>query len=273
MSKYKLLAADMDGTALNSKKELSPRTVAAMEKAIAEGYHVLFSTGRGISFVSPYIEQVKGMRYVISASGAEVLDVAEGRCLYKESIDPETVKYIFAAANGHYCLPVIYMNGESYGTEWTIDCADDFGLRAFESIYRQAMILTPDAFQYFMENPQPVEKINLFYAGTDDVPEILAQIKELPVRFTSITPTSLEINASGISKAKGIEALCKELGIELSEVIAVGDSMNDMEMLSVAGLKVAMGNANEEVKALCDLVCDDCDNDGVAKIIEEYLLA
>ena len=84
---YKLLAADMDGTALNDKKELSPRTVRAMEKAIAKGKIVVFSTGRGITIVKPYIDMVHGMRYALTSSGAAVLDLeALKKCDYREAI-------------------------------------------------------------------------------------------------------------------------------------------------------------------------------------------
>ena len=76
--KYKLFAADMDGTALNTKKELTPRTVAAMEKAAEQGKTVVFSTGRSISLIKPYIDMVKGMRYAVTASGASVIDLKTG---------------------------------------------------------------------------------------------------------------------------------------------------------------------------------------------------
>lgn len=271
--KYKLLAVDMDATALNSNKQLGKKTIEAMEKALAAGRHVLFCTGRGISFVSPYIEQVRGMRYAVTASGAEVLDVEQGESILKCSLDPETVKYIIAAAMGSYCLPVIYMNGESYGTAWTVDNTEDFGLKAFEPIYRKRMILCEDAFAYFMENPQPVEKLNLFFADNSTAAELLPRIKELPMRFTTLTSHSMEINAVGVSKARGLEVLCKRLGLTMDECICAGDAQNDIEMLRAAGLAIAVDNASREVKDICDAVVSDCDNDPVAEIIEQYCMS
>lgn len=268
---YKLIAIDMDNTALNSKKELSDRSIKAMSAAISQGKHVVFSTGRGVSLVLDYMDMVPGMRYLISASGAEVLDVPGKKTLYKKSIDAETVKHILAEAAGGYCLPVIYMNGESYGDSWTVDSAADFHVGAFEPIYRKRMVILDDCFGYFMQNTQPVEKINFFYADAD-APAVYEKIKDLPISITSYTPKSLEINASGISKAKGLEVLCTYLGISAAECIAVGDSMNDEELFRCAGLKVAMGNATDKLKSMADIITDDCENDGVAKIIEQYLL-
>ena len=107
--KYKLLAADMDATALNSKKELTPANVNAMEKAIAQGKTVVFSTGRSISLVKPYIDMVRGMRYAVTGSGASVIDTQTGKKFLYETIDPETVKYIAARAAG-YVMPIFFID-------------------------------------------------------------------------------------------------------------------------------------------------------------------
>lgn len=107
--KYKLLAADMDATALNSKKELTPANVSAMEKAIAQGKTVVFSTGRSISLVKPYIDMVRGMRYAVTGSGASVIDTQTGKKFLYETIDPETVKYIAARAAG-YVMPIFFID-------------------------------------------------------------------------------------------------------------------------------------------------------------------
>lgn len=270
---YKLLAADMDGTALNDKKELSPRTVRAMEKAIAKGKIVVFSTGRGITIVKPYIDMVHGMRYALTSSGAAVLDLESGEKLLHKKIDPETVKMIIAQASGRYVMPIIYNDDASYSTAWCVDCCEEFAHKTYEPIYRQCLTIVDDAFNAFMENPRPIEKLNLFFADENEAEEVYERIKELPIRFTSKTAKAFEINAPGVSKAEGLKVLCKRLGIELSECIAIGDSSNDEEMLACAGLKVAMANGSERVKAIADVVTDDCNNDGVARIIEEYLLA
>lgn len=90
--------------------------------------------------------------------------------------------------------------------------------------------------------------------------------------ITSHTARSIEINASGVSKAKGLRALCKALGIDMSEVIAVGDAQNDEQMLKAAGLKVAMANGSDTVRSIADVIVPDCNSDGVAAAIEQYLL-
>lgn len=269
--KYKLLATDMDSTALNSKKELTPKTVSAMEKAIAQGKTVAFSTGRSISLVQPYIDMVRGMRYVITGSGASVIDTFTGEKLFYKTLDPETVKHICAAAAG-YVMPIFFINDKTYSSAWCVDNCADFGLSAYEPIYRRGMTLVDDAFAFFMQSPAPVEKLNLFFADDGDADVVYERIKSLPVCFTSRTAHSLEINAVGVSKAKGLKTLCDRLGIGMDECVAMGDAQNDEEMLAAAGLKVAVANASARVKAMADVIAPDCESDAAAAVIEQYLL-
>ena len=98
------------------------------------------------------------------------------------------------------------------------------------------------------------------------------RIKDLPVKFTTRTSHSLEINASGVSKAKGLKALCKRLGIDISECMAIGDAENDEELLSAAGFKLSMANGSDKVKSISDVTVPDCDSEGVAAAIEHYFL-
>jgi len=270
--KYKLLATDMDGTVLNDKKELTPRTVAAMNKAIAQGKYVMFSTGRSISLVKPYIDMVQGMKYAITCSGASVIDLETNEKLLYKTMDPETVKHIIAAASGSYAMPIMFRNDKSYGQRWCVEDCAGFGVAAYEGVYRSCMQIVDDIFADFMEHPCELEKFNLFFGNDYEAGEIYEKIKELPLTFTSFTKHTLEINASGVSKAEGLKAVCNRLGISLDECIAVGDAENDEEMLTCAGLNVAVANGTDKIKALANVITDDCNHDGVAKIIEQYLL-
>lgn len=261
----------MDSTALNSKKELTPATVRAMERAIEQGKTVVFSTGRSISLVRPYIDMVHGMRYAVTGSGTSVIDTYTGDKLHYETIDPETVKHILAHAAG-YVMPIFFIDDKTYSSSWCVDNCAEFGLTAYEPIYRQCMELVDDAFAMFMADPKPIEKLNMFFAEAGETDALYEQIKTLPVSFTSHTARSLEINASGVSKAKGLRTLCKALGIDMSECIAIGDAQNDEQMLKAAGLKVAMANGSDTVKSIADVIAPDCDSDGVAAVIEQYLL-
>jgi hypothetical protein len=92
------------------------------------------------------------------------------------------------------------------------------------------------------------------------------------LEITNSTPTNLEINPLGVNKAYGIGEVCKLLGIEMSQVVAVGDSLNDLAAIQAAGLGVAMGNAQETVQQEADAVVASNNEDGIAEVIEKYIL-
>ena len=91
MKRYTLLTADMDGTVLNTRKEITPRTAGAIHQALADGWEVLFATGRCLAEVRPYLADFPDMRYLLCHSGATVTDLRTGQDLCSLPIDPETV--------------------------------------------------------------------------------------------------------------------------------------------------------------------------------------
>ncbi|UUZ89859.1 HAD-IIB family hydrolase [Paenibacillus sp. P25] len=111
---------------------------------------------------------------------------------------------------------------------------------------------------------------------TENAESLAAIRKELEswgkLEITNSHPCNLELNPLGISKASGLEQVCGLLGITMAEVIAMGDSLNDVSMIRAAGLGVAMGNAQEEVKRIADQVTVSNEEHGVARIIREHLL-
>ncbi|MNI76727.1 Sugar phosphatase YidA [compost metagenome] len=92
------------------------------------------------------------------------------------------------------------------------------------------------------------------------------------LEITNSSPSNLEINPLGINKASGIREVCKLLGLEMSQVVAVGDSLNDLAAIQQSGFGVAMGNAQEVVKQEADAVVATNNNDGIAEVIQKYIL-
>lgn len=92
------------------------------------------------------------------------------------------------------------------------------------------------------------------------------------LQMTNSSPVNIEINPAGVSKASGVAEVCKLLGIEMSEVVAVGDSLNDLAVIEAVGLGVAMGNAQEQVKEAADLIVASNNEDGIVEVIREHIL-
>lgn len=269
---YKLLAADMDGTALNSQKILTSATVAAIKEAIAKGKHVVFATGRPLSLIRPYLAQVGDMRYALTCSGSSVLELNSGRSLLHSPISSETAKKLVETIKGRDIMPMYYRGGECFANLGDVNRCAEFGLQAYEPIYRRCMNMSEDVLADFLRNPSDIDKMNIHFRSEDDTREVMASLSPLPICFSTVSPLSLEINAAGVSKAKGLTMLCEELGISLSECIAVGDADNDAEMLEVVGMAAVMGNGQDEVKKIADYIAPDCDSDGLVSVINNFLL-
>jgi Cof subfamily protein (haloacid dehalogenase superfamily) len=219
------------------------------------------------------MDQVSGMRWAVTAAGGAVNDMLTGERIYSCEIDPETAKWIIAAAAGTDVFPLIFINDAAYCPGWAEDRAEEFHVAPYAEMYRKYMTKVEDVFEFFMENPAGVQKFNLLFTNPQEKEEVYERIKLLPVSFTTNTRFSMEINAPGVSKANGLKKLCGRLGISMEECAAVGDADNDLEILRAVGLGIAMGNALPRVKEAAGAVVSDCDHDGAAEAIERFLLS
>ena len=98
-------------------------------------------------------------------------------------------------------------------------------------------------------------------------------LEDLPVVMSYAEESMLELSPAAVDKGIGLEMLCKYLSIPVEETIVVGDSFNDLPILRKAGLSVAVANAREQVRELCDVMVTDNEHDGVREAIETYLMA
>ncbi|TMV47346.1 HAD family phosphatase [Paenibacillus mesophilus] len=245
MGRYKLIALDMDGTLLNSEHEVSEENRAWMFKALDAGITVMLSTGRGVQNVYPYTDKLNLNTPIVAVNGGEVYR-APGDLLVRHTLDVESIRAMHAMAVRYDTWFWAYAVEGVFNKEtWTDDLNSLQWLK----------------FGYFTDHDENRARI-LSWLQEQDRYEI-----------TNSHPHNLEINPKGISKASGIAEICRLLGIGMSEVVAMGDSLNDMTMIREAGLGVAMGNAQDALKAAADLVTVTNNEHAVAKIIRDYVLA
>lgn len=244
MTNIKLVALDMDGTLLNSDAEVSDYTAKTIAKTLEQDVLVVLSTGRWLKSCYPYAEQLKLPSYIITCNGGEIWTA--NKELYDQTLlSVEKVEKIW------------HLSQEIGMNTWIVSTDD---------VYYDSR---PDNFA--------AHKWLKFGARSDDKAKLDKMVKELSyfddLELTNSLPTNIEANPKGVSKANALEKVCKELGITMNEVMAVGDSLNDIKMIQEAGIGVAMGNAQEAIKKVADHVTDTNDNDGVAKAIERFVLA
>ncbi|SEC66056.1 Cof-type HAD-IIB family hydrolase [Paenibacillus sp. GP183] len=245
MGKYKLIALDMDGTLLNEEKLISIPNRKAILSALETGVTVIFSTGRGVQSAMPYVEELGLQTPIVTVNGSEVWKTP-GELLKRHLMPAEQVRKLHELAVKHDTWWWAYAVTGMYNTEkWTDDIDGTQWLK----------------FGYYTEDAAVLSEIRRSVEAWD------------VFEITNSHPSNIELNPKGVSKASGIAEVCKILGIQMSEVIAMGDSENDIAMIRSAGLGVAVGNAQEGVKRIADITTVTNDEHAVARIINDYILA
>ncbi|MCI8326151.1 MAG: HAD family phosphatase [Lachnospiraceae bacterium] len=273
MHKYKLIAFDMDGTLLNSKKEISRRNLSAIHKAVEKGKVIILSTGRGLTELKEYQGILKEVQYFNCANGALGFDQKNRQVIHSKALDIETVKRLIEISLKEDAM-IHLMTKESVFQKDQVVQMQKYGLGDYQATYTGEAVEWENLAKEYYKNPFPVEKYSVHHTSEESRARTEKRIVEagLEVELVYADKTSLEVSERGVNKGWGIQRICEYLNIPIEDTIAVGDSDNDYTALEVAGFAVAMGNANEKIKKVADVVVGDNDHDGCAQVIEEYVL-
>ncbi|MBQ5430641.1 MAG: HAD family phosphatase [Lachnospiraceae bacterium] len=275
MKKYRIAALDMDGTMLNSKKEVTPQVQKAMNDALDRGVCVVINSGRNIGELREYWDLFPKMRYVNCVSGALVYDRIEKKAVYEKPLSGELVSAIFDLMEKQSYEVMYHMHSvESIVQKGSIERMKQFNMEHFQKMFRRISLQLDDLREDYLREGFPVYKVNLYHSCEADRLATRKAIREagLPVVLADSEHTSLEISPEGVTKAAGLAHVAQSLGLSMEDVMCVGDADNDRDALKASGLAVAMGNAKSGIKALCDVTVADCDHDGVAEAIETYCI-
>lgn len=271
MSKYKLIAFDMDGTLLNSEKKISRDTLEAIHEAFATGKEVVLSTGRCVVELEEYFQDIPELRYLICTSGALVYDLKEKKTIYAKKLPVEAVQRILEAGKQEVCMEHI-LTVDSITQADKIPRMNIYNMSHHQPMFERVATGVEDIHSWYSWYGAPVEKAILHHASIEGRERSRQRLKDLDIEMVDSEIASLECSARGVTKGIGLEKLCGHLGISMEEAIAVGDADNDLDVLKHAGLAVAMGNANTHVKEISDVCVQDCDHDGCAEAIRKFLL-
>ena len=267
----KLLFFDIDGTLADISGKPSQTVVQAIRSARSRGNKAFLSTGRTELMIPDAVAAI-GFDGMICNAGARVN--AEGQELFDRPMTEDLTSLIIAALEPeavHFsleCQDCLYereMIPEGFSKEALINASSELQ-RIFQT--RQPPIPRYPVSCY---TGQPVYKIPFFSSSVETIGRLEKQLSPFAHvdRFSSPFPTSgllaAEVSAQGVDKGSAIRIICRHYGAELHDCVAFGDSMNDAQMLKIAGIGVAMGNAPDEVKVLAGRVCESLSEDGVAK--------
>ena len=261
----KLFVSDIDGTILVSGKKISARNIQAVQKMVAAGITVTIATGRMYSAALPIAKELGVNVPIITYNGA-LIKSTEGEILHSEYLPKDLIIDIvnFFERQNWYI--------QSY--------SNDKLFYAFRNDYSNLYETTQKVqgkeigWQGLRENTENVCKL---LGVNANLAETLERVKLVKTEFgerisvTKSHPQFIEMMMPGVSKAAAVKILAEKLGVEKSEVMAIGDSDNDLQMLQAAGQSIAMGNATENIKSACTFVTGDCADDGFADAVEKFV--
>lgn len=273
MSKYELIALDMDGTLLNSELKLSEGNRCAVERAFQAGKQVILSTGRCLSEIRDTLKLLPQIRYLVCENGSCVYDCKYDHTIHVEPVPVEEIKYILELVRGERCVIQVFHENQSYFYQPDDRWTDAYRVGNYRGVFNRCSIWDAKLFDRYGERPFRIEKINLYFDNLRTRDQIYTILEGRPLKLSVSIGYMIEVVSAKADKGIGLKKLCDHLGLDVAATIAMGDSANDLEILRAAGFSAAMGNACPEAKAAADIVTVDCDHDGVAKVIDEYLLA
>ncbi len=283
-AQYELIALDMDGTLLDSGQRISPRAGAAIRALLERGKQAVFATGRCRPQLEEYLESFPGMRYLICENGACVCDLKTGEDLFRRPLAPEAVLQVMDvvwqvmdAVEGEDVLVTFFIGNRSFMDEKSFLRLEEFGLRSYRPVFAKSTVRVEDLFSFYRDRPLEVEKIGLFFRGKrggggSASVRVQERLRRLPLTLAASASGNLEITAQDVNKGTALALLCGHLKLPLSAAAAVGDGANDLTLLRLAGLGIAMENAPAAVRAAAAETVPDCDHDGAAIAMERYML-
>jgi Cof subfamily protein (haloacid dehalogenase superfamily) len=264
-STIKLIAADVDGTLLNSKKELTSEVIRAVNAVKERGIFFTIATGRDIRGLRFFHDLLSPGVPVITYNGAELRAADSGELISSLCLPEKSALEIIDGGLSRGFSVIVWSRGELYIAQpgkYSCGYADMYGIR-----------------EKPLKDPAELSKngiTKVIWAGEANViRELENELNKSPIPGSECCTSDvsyLEFMSKGVNKGYGLRAAAEKLGLQPWEVMAIGDGHNDLPMLHWAGVSVAMGNASPEVKSASRFVTESCDRNGLALALEKLVL-
>lgn len=279
-NQFKLVALDLDGTLFNSQSSISDKNKKAIKAASNAGTTFVIATGRPYSGLPLDDMNELGIKYAITTNGAAVYKVPEKECLLESCMPWEQTADL---VDELLALPIhmdLFMDGNAYTPDVCKTAIEHMTHlpKELKEYILSTRKLIPDITGLLRREKLPVQKVTMNFPLAEDG-SVLYRDKAISIlnRYPDVYYLSggfgnLEFTLKGISKAKGLTFLCDSLNIPIEQTLACGDSENDLDIIKAAELGIAMDNAMDNVKSAADEAAPSNDEDGVAAIIEKWVL-
>lgn len=265
---YKIMVLDLDGTLTNSKKEISKPTKEALLDIQKRRYKVVLASGRptpGILKLANELELENYGGYILSFNGGKIIDCKTNEVIFEKALPKEVIPELHKIAVEENVGIISYD-----ATRVVVGNGIDEYIE-YEAKLNGLEFVVVDNFPTYLDFP--VNKC-LMTGNHERLVKVQERLKNKYNSYLSIyfsEPYFLEIMPQNIDKAQSLLSLLSTLGISAEEMICCGDGFNDISMIEIAGLGVAMENAQELVKEAADYITLSNDDDGILHVIKEFL--
>lgn len=267
MSKVRLIALDLDGTTLDSSKQVSEKNRNAIINAVKNGVHVCIASGRAFDTLPSVVTEIPGIEYAITSNGAAVYEIRDKKCLRSYKLTAESVKTILELTKD---MPVTYeafIEGRAYAGSEYIHNPVKFGATKEAIHYIQTTrTLIDDITGFIRQHVNELDSMDIIVKDADMKEKVCDAIyKETQdVYITSSVKQLVEISYKDAGKKSGVKFLADRLGVSKEEIAAFGDADNDKDMIEYAGYGIAVANASTSLKEKADYITLSNDEDGIA---------
>ncbi len=262
---YKLLALDIDNTLTNDIDTVPERNANAIRKAQEKGVYVTLATGRAFESSRSIWKQLDIKGPIVNFGGAIVMDTVSEKPVFESSISDELLMEIFEIAHELKIYAHFYQ-GNNIVHEYKHEYGDEYSKRL-----KLGQIIDPDIRSKHWQNiPKAI-----FIVESQMTEGLIHDMQEHfkgRLKVSGSSPMFVEFNHIDAHKGTGVKYIADSMGIDMKDVIAVGDNTLDLEMIKMAGLGIAVGDAKQEIIPYADVVAPPSYENAVEWIIDRYIL-
>ncbi len=289
---YQLIVIDLDGTMLNRYGEITKKTKEVVKKCISKGVNIVLASGRPMDSIKAIAKEIGSETYLIAGNGALVYDIKNDKILYKNFMKKEKVLEIIKICEENSIAynvytektiltpnlkyNVLYYYKENLKKEENkktnisiVENMYEYVKNADKEKFLKITICDKNSsiFHAIIKKLKDINEIDVLEVSHMSKKVIKQGTEEIPVEYFYT-----EITADKVDKWYAVKFLMEKLELTQDEVMAIGDNLNDKKMIENAGMGIAMKGSTPEIKALAQYVTDTNDQDGVAKVLEKYVL-
>ncbi len=277
MGQYKLIAIDLDGTLLRPDGSVSPRNRDAVRLAVAAGFEVVFATGRNFTESRRIIEEVGHRDLCVFVSGAIVMDVKRGVVVHRMTMHSQLAREVSGVIEGLGHAALALQDHDSPVADYL--ATSDIELNDATQSWMRVTNAKIEHVGRLADHPHPCTLRVGLVSSRDETARIerllLGEFGDRVVVHSLLVPAYdvevLEVFDPAVSKWQGVLHVARSRGITPQQIVAIGDDVNDLSMITGAGFGAAMGNAKPQVAAAAKRVLKSNLDDGLAEFLEELV--